>query len=200
MEKTKGMIFLIAVTFMVLLSISGCGREKPRTGDDRLVAEVNNYKMTIGDFKGEARFVMISDAAAKDPALAKGEILDELITKKLLMQEAQAQNFDKDKAFMKEIERYWEQALLKLLYKKKSAELSRAIDVGDNEVLDEYKKLVSSGIVNPQAQPYESVYAELKSDIRNRKLQQAMGAWMDGLRSKSKIRKYEDNLKEADIK
>jgi len=167
MLRAMRITLFTTVVVMLILPVSGCGREKPRTGDDRIVAEINNYKMTVGDFKGEARFAAVSGVAAKDPALAKSEILDEIIMKKLLIQEAQAQNFDKDKAFMKEIERYWEQALLKLLYKKKSEELARAISVSDGE---------------------------------NGKLQQAIEAWMNDLRSRARIKIYEDNLKGIDIK
>lgn len=167
MLRAVRITLFIAIGVMLILPVSGCGREKPRAGDNRIVAEINNYKMTIGDFKEEARFAATSGETAKDPAQVKNEILDELITKKLFIQEAQAQNFDKDKAFMKEIERYWEQALLKLLYKKKLAELSRGVPTGDAE---------------------------------NGKIQQAVEAWMNDLRSRAKIKIYEGNLKDIKIK
>ena len=51
-------------------------------------------------------------------------MLDQLINKNILIQQSQSENFDKDEVFMKEIQRYWEQALLKLLIKKKTAEFS----------------------------------------------------------------------------
>jgi len=64
-----------------------------------------------------------------------------LINKKILIQEALKLNFDKDKTFMKEIERYWEQALLKLLFKIKSDELSRTVRVDDFEVRQAFAKM-----------------------------------------------------------
>jgi len=93
--------------------ICGCGRPKNPGADDKIIAKINNYTLTAGDFR---------DSAAKMMGGTKEAVLDELITKNVLIQEAQKENFDKDRAFMNEIEKYWEQALLKLLIKKKMAE------------------------------------------------------------------------------
>lgn len=196
MKKTNKSILLIAAMSMVILSISGCGREKPRTGDDRIAAEVNNYKMTVGDFNDEARFTMIGGLSDKDAGAMKENILDEIITKKIMVQEAQKGNFDKNRAFMKEIERYWEQALLKLLYKKKFEELSRTVEVSDKEVMSEYEALAASGALDPAAQPYGMMREELRSDVRNKKLEKAIGEWVNELKAKARIKKYTEVLKE----
>lgn len=106
------MILLIAGQ----LGASGCSCSTPKkpSGEEKIVAKINKYNMTVEDFRDSARAV----------SGTKEQMLDALITKNILIQEAQKQNFDKDKAFMKEIERYWEQALLKLLIRKKTAELT----------------------------------------------------------------------------
>ena len=118
----------ISVT-IILLALAGAGCEKkPSVPADKIIARINNYEMTVDDFEGEARLLEGNKYFSKDPAKAKEDLLNELIKKQLLIQEAQRQNFDKDKAFMKEIDRYWEQALLKLLIKKKIKELSAGIE------------------------------------------------------------------------
>ncbi len=117
------LIILVFIAFGFVFS--GCGRSSLEEGEDaRVVARINNYELTVSDFKEEIDPRLAMRYLSKDPLKAKEELLENLITKKVLLQEAQKQNFDKDKAFMKEIERYWEQTLLKLLLKKKSKEFS----------------------------------------------------------------------------
>jgi peptidyl-prolyl cis-trans isomerase C len=124
-------------------------------------------------------------------------MLDELITKKILIQEAQKQNFDKDRAFMKEIERYWEQALLKLLLKKRSDELGRGIEVKESEVMEAYGQMIAEE--GPAVEPYDKVAPEIRNELRKKKIQQAFDKWLVDLRFKSKLKVYEENLKEVEI-
>ncbi|MEA3489422.1 MAG: hypothetical protein U9R44_03645 [Candidatus Omnitrophota bacterium] len=128
-KKTLFTVLVLVVSGVVL---SGCGRKPAEVdGDTRVVARINNYELTSVDLKNEIDLTSATRYLAADPARAKEEFLEDMIIKKILIQEAQKQNFDKDKAFMKEIERYWEQALLKLLIKKKTKELLR--EVGSKE-------------------------------------------------------------------
>lgn len=160
-------ILSISILLSVLL-IPACSSNNGLAGDDkRIVAEINDYKLTIADFKAESRNLSAGNYSPADFEKAKENILDEIITKKVLIQEAQKENFDKDKAFIKEIERYWEQALLKLLYNKKSQELLNKIrlEAGETE------------------------------DMRSMKVRQAISDWVDGLKSRADIKKYEENLK-----
>ncbi len=130
--KIERMVMVLAVIFFIPLAICGCGNKM--TQDKRVVARINNYELTVDDFKSEADLVMANKRLSEDPEKAKEELLEEMITKNILIQEAQAQDFDKDKAFMKEIERYWEQALLKLLLKKKTEEFSEKATGPSEEV------------------------------------------------------------------
>lgn len=154
-------IIILCISFMPLPA--GCGESK---GDDnKILARINNYTLTIADFKSETQGKLPSGLSAPDLEKTKEDLLEDIITKKLLIQEAQKQNFDKDKAFVKEIERYWEQALLKLLYNKKSQELLREISRDERD-----------------------------PEVRDKKLQQAMNAWMEALKNSADIKKYKENL------
>lgn len=188
-------ITITVLAAMVLLSFAayGCGRKEPASGDNRLVVRINNYKMTVKDFKDEARFIMAASPEGGGVS-ANDNILDEIITKKVLLQEAQRYNFDKNRTFMKEVERYWEQALLKLLYKNKVEELSRAISVSDDEVRGEYVRLVNAKAIDEAAQPFDKVSDELRKDIYTRKLQNAINIWINGLKAAARIKKYSENL------
>ena len=161
--KTVLLMFLL----LSALLIPACSGNNVLSGDDnKVVAKINDYKLTIADFKYEAKDKMPVNLPDSDLEKAKEDLLDSIITKKLLIQEAQKQNFDKDKAFTKEIEGYWEQALLKLLYNKKSQELMREISMNEND---------------PKG--------------RDRKVQQALNVWVENLKKHADIKKYEENLK-----
>ena len=160
-------IALIAVTVLSILLVPVFVMAgEPRGGDDKALAKINNYTLTVADFESETQGKLPSGLSGPDLEKAKESLLDDLITKKLLIQEAQKQNFDKDRAFIKEIEKYWEQALLKLLYRKKSQELLREISMNGSDPKN-----------------------------RERLVQQAMNAWIENLKTRADIKKYEENLK-----
>ncbi len=130
----------MVVLFLALL-ILGCGRAKELPPDSECVATINNYKLTVEDFKEDLKATVGKMYLAEDPARAKSDILEELITRKVLVQEAQRENFDKQPSFMKEIERYWEQALLKFFLKKKAQELEGMIGADEKEIAAEYDRM-----------------------------------------------------------
>jgi peptidyl-prolyl cis-trans isomerase C len=133
---------LLAVIFA--LGLQGCGAspiEQQTVRDTEVLARINAYRMTAADFKDGVDFILATKYLSVEPDDAKKELLDELITRNVLLQEAQRQNLDKQKAFMKEIERYWEQSLLKLLLQKRSTEISVRVSVDESEIIDEYIRM-----------------------------------------------------------
>jgi len=160
MVHSKAVLSTVIIASILLSSVFAMAGE-PRGGDSKVLAKINDYTLTTADFESETQGKLPSGLSDADLKKAKASLLDDLITKKLLIQEAQKQNFDKDKAFIKEIEGYWEQALLKLLYNKKSRELSR--EIGMNES-------------NPE--------------IRARLVRDAMNAWVEDLKKRADIKKY----------
>jgi len=185
MKKIPMVVLMAAVS---IIFISGCGKcEKAR--DKVMIAKIDKYEMTADDFKS---------GVLPDIEKTKEELLDELITKKILLAEAQKQNFDKERAFMREIERYWEQALLKLLYQKKSEELARGIRVDERDVLAEYDRLIKDR-PDIASEPTDELLAELREDLRGLRLRRAIDAWVDGLRSRARIKVNKENLAKVDI-
>lgn len=194
-------ITTLVSAILILSFMAGCGemRDKGAMPDERIAAKINNYKLTTSDFKDEARYIRRPGPRFSDKVKEKEYLLDEIITKKVLILEAQAQNFDKDRVFMKEIEKYWEQALLKLLYKKKSEEVARSISVLPEEAAEEYRHLVANGSIDPALQPFDAVSADLFNEIRRKKTEAAFSAWIEELKSRANIKKYIENLKDVEL-
>ncbi|MCK5161716.1 MAG: SurA N-terminal domain-containing protein [Candidatus Aureabacteria bacterium] len=149
--KTKCFFTILVVILSGMIFYGfGCDSAGPGSEDESVVARINDYDLTVSDFKNEADFTLSQKDILSNPLEAKERLLESLITKNILLQEAQKQNFDKDREFMKEIEGYWKQALLKLILKYKSNELFRDICVEDAEVLYEYKRMrrkILAGII-----------------------------------------------------
>ena len=138
----RSWVFMIILCALIMCSLSGCGKIFGRDPDSKhVIAKINDYELSVRDFKDEASFSMKLRFLASNPLEAKEDFLEEMITQNILIQEAQKQNFDKDGAFMKEIERYWRQTLLKLLVKKKTEELSEFIKISRAEIEEEYENL-----------------------------------------------------------
>ncbi len=149
--KAKCFFTILAVVMSgIIFCGCGCDSADPGSEDARVVAGINDYELTVADFKNEADFTLSQKDILSNPLEAKERLLESLITKNILLQEAQKQNFDKDREFMKEIEGYWKQALLKLVLKYKSNELFHDICVEDTEILCEYKRMrrkILAGII-----------------------------------------------------
>jgi hypothetical protein len=128
MKKTQIIIFIFIILVEACFAYwSITAKELPRS---KVVARINNYYLTVDDFKDKSTLLKLNYMAG-DTDKIKNDLLEEMIMKNILIQEAQTQNFDKDEAFMKEIERYWEQALLKLLMKRKIEEFATKMRSGD---------------------------------------------------------------------
>ena len=118
--------------------MTGCARKKT---SERIVAVVNDYKMTVEDFNYESREVLRMGRLLGETPVTKEDILDALIAKELLLQEAQKRNLDKDRNFMKTIELYWEQTLIRDLLTKKTREIEKTTAVYENEIVDYYNNM-----------------------------------------------------------
>lgn len=159
-------------------------------GDNRIVAQANGYKMTIGDLRYELKNVPYDDERLLDTEQGKEEYLSRLLEKEILLQEAQRQGLDREKDFMKTIENYWEQALLKLLLEKKSREISGKIHVYENEVRDYYE---DSG----ETLSFSRVRMDIERTIRRQRETEAMDTWIKELRDKSYVEINKEILDDA---
>lgn len=105
-----------------LIGLAGCGQSQ--TLPEEVVAKVNDYRITVEDFKRElvSSWPILKNYPNIPPAEMKAKILEAMITNQLLLEEAQKLNADKEPAFRHEVENYWRQALLKTLIQRKNAE------------------------------------------------------------------------------
>jgi len=120
------------IIILAVLMIAGC---KCQVKDKQVLAKINNYEITKQEFEEEFKN---SGFSVSDTEESRKSFLENLINRKLVLQEAQRQGLDKDSAFLKSIERFWEQSLLKVMLDKKSKDISLLKGANKREVEDAY--------------------------------------------------------------
>jgi len=170
-------LFLLITLFFL---IAGCS-SGDNNAENKVVAQINKYKMTIDDLMYEFKNSPYDEAALLKTEDGRKQYMNSIIEKEVLLQEAQRQGIDREKDFMKSIENYWEQALFKVLLERKSKEISGLIHVYDNEIEEYY---MNSG----EDTPLPKIKSEIRDIIRQKKEADAMNAWIDELKSKSYIK------------
>ena len=101
----------------VVLFICGC--YTPMSQKDKVVARIDNYCITQEEF---------DEAYANSPhtsfshVQSRQDFLNNMINQKLILLDAQAHGLDKNKEFLKMVENFWQQSLLTMALKEKSAE------------------------------------------------------------------------------
>lgn len=178
-------IFSGILLFSFFLAGCSSGKNSP---DQKVVAQINKYKLTIEDLRYEFKNAPYDDKAMLNSYDGRRKYLEGLIEKEVLLQEAQRQTIDREKDFMRSIENHWEQALLKILLERKSKEISSLIHIYDNEIQEYYK---DSG----ETLPFSRVKNEIAEIIRQKKETEAMDSWINELKKASYIKVDENVLR-----
>lgn len=171
----------IISAILLLLGVIMIFKLKASKPEEYLV-KINNYTITPQEFNEEFR----ASAYAKDNTLeSKREFLNMLIRRKLVLQDAQARGLDKDKEFLKSIERFWEQSLLKRMMDEKSKDITGSATISDNAIQAVYNKLKSEGKAD---KPYEQMYSQIKWSLAQIQESGAINAWLALLYKQANIK------------
>ena len=146
------------------------------------LVKINNYTITPQEFMDEFK---LSSYAKENTPQSRREFLNMLIRRKLILQEAQAKGLDRDPEFLKSVERFWEQSLLKRAMDKKSLEIQGSILISDKAVEAVYNKLKSEGKAE---KPYDQMYKQLKWSLTQLQESQAINTWLKELYQGAKIK------------
>ena len=169
-----------ALLILVLSSFSLSCVRQPHEGKAAIV--VNNYTMTQAEFNELFKESGMFDNTPE----ARKSFLDNMITRKLILQEAQKEGLDKDKDFLQSVEHFWEQSLLKVMIDKKISEIAPSITVSEQEIVDYYNQWVQKTPNN------QKTLDELRDPIRQQlmKIKQTdiINTWIEGLKRSAKIK------------
>lgn len=111
MRKTAFLLFAAAVT----AAVAGCAGQPQKT----VIATIGDYSLYEDDFRSELSLY----PPEYRQKISREQLLENIIQKKVLLLEAQRRGLDRDPQFMKMVERFWEQSLLRSLLDRKSEEI-----------------------------------------------------------------------------
>lgn len=176
----KGLLFpcLLALSF----SLFCCSQEQ--TEKKEILAKINNYELTLKDFEFQLVDELEMDQDFKLTREARKEFLDQLIRKELLIQEAKRLKLDREKNFVRTIERYWESTLIRDLMELKGKEICKRTVVSQEEIESRYEKMKQS---DPDLAPFTDMQKKIAKQIMEENKCDRLVAWMNELRKDAEI-------------
>ena len=172
------MLNRIVPVFLSICLICGCC---PANKKSPSAVTIDNIEITSDEYQDAFKN---SPYAASGSPEAKKEFLNNFITRMLILREAERTGTDKDPEFLKSVQLFWQQSLIKLMIDKKIKALAGHIGVSDAEVKDYYSAGKDSEFKGTEL---PAVYDRIKWIIFNKKQSALLDDWINSLRGEAKI-------------
>lgn len=186
---TQGLSMKQGIVLILCLFIFGCGRVEP---SKNIVVQINDYQVTAQEF--EEGFAASPFAAQADKVKARQDYLNSIIDQKLILQDAQKNNLDKDEEFLKSIEHFWEQSLLTVALKVKGDQIAGSLNVSDDQIRKLYEEMIKDGVTTKS---YEELYVQIKWMAAKQIEQKKFEVWVEEMRKRAHIKVNDGFLKTA---
>lgn len=177
-EMAAKLFFLGIVSTLIF---AGCEQDRPK---GRVLAKINAYHLTLNEFERQLAENMELEPDLKLTRESKKKFLDQLIQKELLIQEAMRLKLDRREAFIRAIERYWQQTLIRDLIDMKGAEISKGIVVTEEEIESRYRKMKA---VNDDLPPFQDIREQILKDLKEEQKTRKLKAWIENLKKTATI-------------
>lgn len=173
--------------------ILGCGRQDKHRG--AVVATINKEPLYTNDLKKDLALQVKSDPLFKITPQTMESLLDRLIDKTLLIQEAKRQRLDQTDRFVSTIKTFWEQTLIRDLMIEKDKEYEEAITITDEETKALYEQLKARG--EAPDRDFAEMKDKLHEMVKNRKKRDLFAAWLKEIRTKTDIKINNEGFKKV---
>ncbi len=114
---------LFPAFILFLFILTGCGRQK------QSAITIGNISFSAQEFEQafkNSRYAIDQSNPAR-LTLNRKAFLEDFISTKLILKEAEAQGLNKDPQFLNAIQDYWERGLMKLMLAQKNKELASSV-------------------------------------------------------------------------
>ncbi len=166
--------FFTVLSVFFLIICAGCAKkEKPA--------------ITIGPTDITAEEFQDAYQKARDlqgNKFSRKEFLDLLIKRKLILQEAEALGLDKDPQLLDGLQRFWEQALMRIVLSRKINEFSTSCKVSEKEIYNYYKRHKETDF---QGKELSEIHDSIKLLVYRIKEQLEVQRWMEWLKKKARV-------------
>ena len=177
------------ILFAVILVLFSCSDNNSRVKED-IILTINDFNMSKSEFQTKVKADMEYNDSFKKNDSVKQEMLDGLIRKELLIQEAKKMGLDKNSQFISAIERYWEATLIKLLMEQKNNEIQKTTTVSQEEIKQQYE---AYKLKNRSLPAFEIIEKEIAAEVLESKKSAILENWVESLRKKANI-KIDDKI------
>jgi len=123
---------------VVLTVIAGCGSER-----DKTVADVDGMRITAGEFR-ERYAKYLSSTSVRDNILARKQVLENMISERLVERDIARQKLDRRPDFQRRIEEIRRQALLDRYAQRISVD---TLAVAEEETKEEFRRYQTKAVV-----------------------------------------------------
>ncbi|MDD5427630.1 MAG: hypothetical protein PHI58_00115 [Candidatus Omnitrophica bacterium] len=172
------MLTRIIPIFVSICLICGCGVSKK---EPPAALKIDNINITTAEF--DDAFKNSPYGSSDTPEMRK-EFLNNFVIRMLILREAERTGMDKNPEFLKNVQFFWQQSLIKMMLDKKIKELASHINVTDAEVTDYYQANKDTEFVSREL---PAVYEQIKWIILNKKQKALLDDWANSLRTQSDI-------------
>lgn len=169
----KRMLYLALMC--CLMAGSGCGAKQ------EAAITIDHIQITAEEF--EEAFKMSRFAAMGQKG--REAFLQNYVSRKLMLKEAERLGLDKDPQFLGDIQFFWEKALLKSIVSRKSEEVVLDVTVSNQEIRQYYQKHRENRFTDKKL---PEVRDQIQWLLLQEKQSQAIAAWADSLRVKADIK------------
>ncbi len=185
MSKLFTPLFLCSILISILLV--GCSNEVADKG--KVIVTINKEQIGLIKFEKELSLRSRQNPNFKVTAQAIRQQLDSIIDRQLMVQEAMKMGLTNNEDFVRTIQIFWEQTLIRELIEAKGHEWEDRLFVTEQDVNEYYDRISKEA---PGLPPLEKIYDQVKKGILEEKKIKALESWLDEVREKSAIDINED--------
>jgi hypothetical protein len=165
-----------AIILLCVFLLCGCrSREKSPT-----VIKMGNIEISSHEFE---KAYKDSPYSIEDSPRSRKEFLDIYLMRMAILKEAEHTGADKDPEFLKSVQSFWQQALVKMMLDREIKKASSKISVTDAEVTNYYQTHKAQFM----DKELPAVYSNIKWLLVNKKQKEAMAEWLNSIKKNSKV-------------
>lgn len=173
---------LVLLALITSVIFSGCSSKD--TVSEDFVATVNKEPIKLEDFQRELALRSKQNPAYKITPQAIDDQLSTIIDRRLMIQEAMKRGLAGSDDFVRTIQTFWEQTLIREMIETKNHEWEDRLFVTEQEINEYYKQISKGGADVP---PLNDIHDQIKRDILEEKKTNALDEWLTSIREKASI-------------
>jgi hypothetical protein len=154
----------------------------------QIAITIGDIKISVAEFEEAFRR---SFYGREDTPAARQEFLKAYIMRLLILQEAERKGLDRDPQFLKDVEAFWQQSLVKLILDKKMSQISDKVVIGPRQIKEYYQKHKADDFAEKSL---EEASAQIKLVLLRQEQEKLLKQWIEQLKKKTKIKVREKLL------